>query len=189
MNIIIIDNYDSFTYNLYHYLEPLADNLDVIRNDQVQTEKIKAYDGIVYSPGPGIPKDSAIMFDILSQFGKEKAILGICLGHQAIIEYFGGKLTNLEHPLHGLSVPVNLTNNNDLLFKNIPKRFQTGRYHSWAAHVSDIPGCIIPTAVDDDQMIMAIKHSQYTIRGMQYHPESVMTPQGKTMLKNWVQCI
>ena len=186
MKLIIIDNFDSFTYNLFHYLEPMVDHLEVERSDKVNVESLKNFDKIVYSPGPGIPSEYKIMFDVLERYDKQKAILGICLGHQAIIEYYGGKLTNLKNPLHGLTIPVNKTANKDPMFDGISNVFDTGRYHSWAGQLKNLPKTLIPTVIDENQMVMALKHKNYNIRGMQFHPESVMTPKGKKMLSNWI---
>ncbi len=189
MKLVIIDNYDSFTYNLYHYLNPMVDKLEVVRNNPANIEFIREFDGVVYSPGPGLPEESAIMFKILTRYEKEKPILGICLGHQAIIEHYGGKLTNLQQPLHGLTVKVNQTKNKDEIFEGISFEFDTGRYHSWACHMNDLPGVLTATAIDESNMVMALRHNKYNIKSMQYHPESVMTPQGKQMLQNWVQSV
>jgi anthranilate synthase component 2 len=164
----------------------MVDNLEVKRFDKVNIDALTNFDRIVFSPGPGIPGEYPIMSDILKRYGKEKNILGICLGHQAIVEFFGGKLTNLSDPLHGLTIPVMKTSHEDPILNDIPEIFQTGRYHSWAAHKSDIPKELLTTAIDDNEMVMSTKHKTLNIRGIQYHPESVMTSYGKKMLNNWI---
>ncbi|MFO8235195.1 MAG: aminodeoxychorismate/anthranilate synthase component II [Bacteroidales bacterium] len=186
MKILIVDNYDSFTYNLYHIIKQYAENVNVERHDNIDADKAGAYDKIIFSPGPGLPDEFPVMKEIIHYHKHDIPILGICLGHQAIIEYTGGKLTNLKHPLHGLTVPVILTKHKDTLFTNIPNEFNTGRYHSWACHISNLPEALIPLAVDSYNMVMAFRHKTYNLTGMQYHPESIMTPEGKTMLQNWI---
>ena len=186
MNILVIDNYDSFTYNLVHFLEPMGKKVEVRRSDDISAEAISNYERVVYSPGPGLPSESKIMYDILQKWGKQIPILGICLGHQAIVEFFGGTLTNLEEPLHGRCIQSYQTNGNDLIFRSVPTKFDTGRYHSWGVKQEDLPSVLQPTAIDTYGYIMGLKHHMYNIRGLQFHPESVLTPQGKTILKNWI---
>lgn len=187
MHILVIDNYDSFTYNLVHYLETMCEQVDVIRNDMIALQEIERYDRIVYSPGPGIPSESEVMFKILHNYADCKPILGICLGHQAIAEFFGGSLTNLDHPLHGRSIPSFQSGRQDPLFQNIPESFDTGRYHSWGIRRKNMPSTLQITAMDDFGYVMGLKHQLYNIRGLQFHPESVLTPYGKTMLQNWIE--
>ena len=185
MHILVIDNYDSFTYNLVHYLEPLVARVDVVRNDRVDLKRVQAYDRIVFSPGPGIPRESGIMFDILERFGAGKPILGICLGHQAIIEFYGGTLENLQDPLHGRMIDT-IAIDEDQIFDGLQKSFVCGRYHSWAPKADTLPPSLIATAVDANGYVMALRHNSYNIRGMQFHPESAMTTQGHRMVKNWI---
>lgn len=187
MNILVIDNYDSFTYNLVHYLKPLCSSVEVRRNDQVDTQGINKYQRIVYSPGPGIPSESKIMHKILEKWGTQKPILGICLGHQAIVEFFGGQLTNIEEPLHGRNIPSYQKSPGDVIFRSVPKKFDTGRYHSWGVKQEDMPAVLQTTAMDNYGFVMGLKHYTYNIRGLQFHPESILTPEGKTMLNNWVK--
>ncbi len=187
MDILIIDNYDSFTYNLVHFLEPMVKKTEVRRSDEISAETINNYGRIVYSPGPGLPSESKIMYEILQKWGKQVPILGICLGHQAIVEFFGGSLTNLEDPLHGRNIQSYQTNGSDLIFRSVPTIFDTGRYHSWGVKQADLPSVLQPTAMDRNGYVMGFKHHMYNIRGLQFHPESVLTPQGKTMLKNWIE--
>jgi anthranilate synthase component 2 len=187
MNILVIDNYDSFTYNLVHFLEPMGKNVEVYRSDEISADAIGSYERVVYSPGPGLPSESKIMYDILQKWGKQIPILGICLGHQAIVEFFGGTLTNLEEPLHGRSIQSYQTNGSDLIFRSVPTTFETGRYHSWGVKQEDLPSVLQPTAIDNNGYVMGLKHHMYNIRGLQFHPESVLTPQGKTILKNWIE--
>jgi anthranilate synthase component 2 len=187
MNILVIDNYDSFTYNLVHFLEPMGKKVEVKRPDEIITEDITNYERVVYSPGPGVPSESKIMYDILQKWGKSIPILGICLGHQAIVEFFGGTLTNLNEPLHGRNIQSHQTNGSDLIFRSVPTTFDTGRYHSWGVKQEDLPSVLQPTAMDRNGYVMGLKHHMYNIRGLQFHPESVLTPQGKTILKNWIE--
>ena len=187
MNILLVDNYDSFTYNLVHYLEPLCNTIEVKRNDQVDTREIGKYQRIIYSPGPGIPAESKIMEEILQTWGKQIPILGICLGHQAIVEFFGGKLTNLEEPLHGRKIASSQKSPSDVIFRSVPENFDTGRYHSWGVKQQDMPSVLQTTATDKYGLVMGLKHYTYNIRGLQFHPESILTPQGQTMLKNWIE--
>ncbi|MFP4525690.1 MAG: anthranilate synthase component II [Bacteroidales bacterium] len=189
MKVLIVDNYDSFTYNLYHIIEQYATRVEVVRHNKINLSNTATYDKIILSPGPGLPGEFPVMNEIIHEHSQAIPILGICLGHQAIIEYFGGKLTNLQNPLHGLTVPVYLTDNNDSLFRNVPKQFDTGRYHSWACHKGDLPAELIPLAIDDYNMVMAFRHKKHNIYGMQYHPESVMTHEGKKMLRNWLEIL
>ena len=187
MNILVIDNYDSFTYNLAHYLEPLCSSVKVRRNDQVDTQEISNYQRIVYSPGPGVPAESKVMHEILEKWGTQIPILGICLGHQAIVEFFGGKLTNLEKPLHGRNIQSYQKSPSDIIFRAVPQKFDTGRYHSWGIKEEDMPAVLQTTAMDDYGFVMGLKHYTYNIRGLQFHPESILTPEGKTMLNNWIK--
>ncbi|WP_124980155.1 anthranilate synthase component II [Nonlabens xiamenensis] len=185
--ILIIDNYDSFTYNLVHYLEDLGANVTVYRNDQITPEECASYDAVVLSPGPGIPKEAGNLLEIIKYLKDKKPLLGICLGHQAITEVYGGKIINLEKVYHGLS--TTMTHEGDAFFKSIPISFQAGRYHSWVADASNFPSELVITAKDENGQIMALKDRTLPIYGVQFHPESIMTPQGKLMLKNFLELI
>lgn len=189
MRILLLDNYDSFTYNLMQYLKELIPHwvIDVIRNDQIDLEGVAEYDVIVLSPGPGIPKDAGIMPDLIKRYASEKAIFGVCLGHQAIAEAFGGSLTNMDEVYHGISTPIQITGPlASPVFEAIESEFQAGRYHSWIVNKSDLPDCLVVTAVDDKGRIMAFSHRTYNVHGVQFHPESVMTPDGMKMLSNFI---
>ncbi|WP_339609917.1 aminodeoxychorismate/anthranilate synthase component II [uncultured Planktosalinus sp.] len=186
MKILVIDNYDSFVYNIVHYLENLdVDQVHVVKNDKFELDLINIYDKIVLSPGPGIPKDAGLMPQVILEFGAVKPILGVCLGHQAIAESFGGALHNLESPLHGIASRVEVTQE-DYLFKNIPKQFNIGHYHSWVVK-PELPATLEVLAKDAFGNIMALKHSSYDLRGVQFHPESVLTEYGHQLLENWIK--
>ena len=186
MTIAIIDCYDSFTFNLVHYLEQLCTRVDVFRNDSVFGKDLTQYNGIVLSPGPGLPKETENLFDIIDTFGKSTPILGICLGHQAIAQFFGCELVNIEKPLHGISVPISIEEPNDPLFIGIPAEFETGRYHSWAVNHFDSHPNLKSIAVDKFGYSMAISHNELPIKSVQFHPESILTPYGFKLLSNWV---
>ncbi|UXP31854.1 aminodeoxychorismate/anthranilate synthase component II [Reichenbachiella agarivorans] len=187
MKTLVLDNYDSFTYNLVHIIRELEgdENLDVYRNDQISLAEVAKYDRILLSPGPGLPKDSGILMDTIRTYAPDKNILGVCLGHQAIAECFGGVLYNLPNVLHGIATNVNVQSD-DVLFKDIPKQFKICRYHSWAVDPKQ-QGDIVVTAVDDDQEIMALVHKDYQVRGVQFHPESILTEHGIKMMDNWMK--
>ncbi|MGQ9621741.1 MAG: anthranilate synthase component II, partial [Bacteroidales bacterium] len=186
MKIVVIDNYDSFTYNLVHYLEKIMNSRpDVFRNDEIGIEDIRKYDKILISPGPGIPSEAGICLELISRWAPEKSILGICLGHQAICEAFGGKLLNLSTVYHGISAPVKIKVPEEPLFRNIPTVFMAGRYHSWVVSRKHLPGCFKITCEDNNGMIMGISHTGYDVRGLQFHPESVMTECGLEIIRNW----
>ena len=187
MSVIIIDNFDSFTFNLVHIIEQLCSKFKIIRNNKVNFDEISLYDKIIISPGPGLPSDIKIIDKIIQKFAKNKSILGVCLGHQAIIESFGGKIFNMERVHHGLQKKTIVTDKNEPIYKNIPKSFLSGRYHSWAADNNSIPDSLKITAVDNSGLIMSVSHKLYDIRGVQYHPESLMTPYGKQIFKNWIK--
>jgi anthranilate synthase component 2 len=187
MNILLLDNYDSFTYNLAHYLREITgDEIPVIRNDQIPLDEINRYDAIVLSPGPGLPKDAGIMPELLRRYSPTKRILGICLGMQAIGECFGGTLVNLDRVIHGQALPANILKPDEILFRGLPSRINVGRYHSWVVSGDGFPGSLEITAVDDNGQVMALRHKQYDVRGVQFHPESILTPEGMRMLENWV---
>ena len=185
MKILVVDNYDSFVYNIVHLLYEIGvDEIDVIKNDQLDFLDFKIYDKIVLSPGPGIPENAGMMPDLLKEFASTKSILGICLGHQAIGEHFGSQLSNLSAPLHGIASEIKILKN-DYLFENLPKHFKIGHYHSWVVS-EPISDELEVLAKDEFGNIMAIKHKKYDIRGLQFHPESILTENGKIILTNWI---
>ena len=190
MKILVFDNYDSFTYNLVHLVQKIVkDKLDVYRNDQIPLEKVKAYDKIILSPGPGIPKEAGLLLPLIKEYASSKSILGVCLGHQAIGEAFGGTLTNLSTVYHGVSTPVKIVKHEAKhdLFDGLPDEFEVGRYHSWIVNEKDFPKELDITARDDNGYIMALQHKIYDVQGVQFHPESVLTPDGETILRNWLK--
>jgi len=187
MKILVFDNYDSFTYNLVHAVKKLGyTDVEVHRNDQIALEEIARFDKIILSPGPGVPSESGILLDVIRTYASTKPILGVCLGEQAIAEAFGGTLINLPNVHHGVSSVVDVIED-DVLFKGLDKKLEVGRYHSWAAEKGTLPDCLKITAVDEEGMIMALAHKTYDVRGVQFHPESVLTPSGEQMLKNWLE--
>ena len=186
MKIVIIDNYDSFTYNLAHLVKELGAEVTVFRNDQFQLSELDRFDKIILSPGPGIPSEAGLLIDVIKKYAGRKPMLGFCLGHQAIGEAFGAKLTNLSEVYHGVATPCTQFGN-DPIFEGLPKRIEIGRYHSWVVDKSGFPDCLDITAVSDDGQIMGLKHKNYDIRGIQFHPESVLTPDGKKMIQNWLE--
>ncbi len=185
MNIVIIDNYDSFTYNLNHQLKALGAQVDVVRNDAFQMSRLEPYDKIVLSPGPGIPEEAGLLNDVIRRYAGRKPILGVCLGHQAIAEVFGGRLENLRTVYHGVQTPTHIINH-DYLFEHLPETFEAGRYHSWVVSRSGLPDSLEVTAISDDGHIMALRHRTYDVRGIQFHPESILTPEGARILQNWL---
>ena len=187
MKILVFDNYDSFTYNLVHAVKKLGyTDLEVYRNDQIALEDIARFDKIILSPGPGVPSESGILLDVIRTYAPSKSILGVCLGEQAIAEAFGGTLINLAEVHHGISSMVDVVAE-DVLFNGLAKQLEVGRYHSWAVEKATLPECLTITAVDEEGMIMALAHKTYDVRGVQFHPESVLTPDGEKMLKNWLE--
>lgn len=186
MNIFLLDNFDSFTYNLVHYLEHLGARVDVFRNDEVDVEDIKIYDRIILSPGPGKPDDAGILKDVIKTYTSSKPILGICLGQQAIAEVFGAKLMKLDEVTHGIALPVEVMVDDETLFKDLPYCFDVGRYHSWAVDPKNFPDILEVTAIDTEGTIMALRHKVYPIKAVQFHPESIMTPLGMKILENWL---
>jgi len=188
MNILVLDNYDSFTYNLVHYLKELTtDTVTVFRNDKIDLSAVAEYDRIVLSPGPGVPNEAGIMPKLIKRYASEKAILGVCLGHQAIGEAFGATLENLPSVFHGIQTSVSIIDTHDKLFMGLPQRQPVGRYHSWVVSDKNIPKSLKITAIDDQGQIMAITHQSYNVRGVQFHPESVLTEYGKKMIQNWLE--
>lgn len=188
MKILVLDNYDSFTYNLVQYIQEIvAHKIDVFRNDAIDLDAIEAYDKIVLSPGPGLPKDAGIMPELIKRYAPTKHILGVCLGHQAIGEVFGGTLHNIEKVYHGVATPIKVVDGDALLFRGLPPTIEVGRYHSWVVETHNFPDKELQiTAVDEHGAIMAMKHRTYNVRGVQFHPESVMTPMGKAILRNFL---
>lgn len=186
MKIVIIDNYDSFVYNLSHLLKELGAEVTVKRNDQFKLEELEAFDKILLSPGPGIPEEAGLLLDVIRTYAGKKPILGVCLGEQAIGEVYGGSLTNLDEVFHGIQSTINLTTP-DYLFEGLPSQIQVGRYHSWVVDQKGLPDCLEVTAVSKEGYIMALRHKTLDVRGVQFHPESVLTPDGKQMLANWIQ--
>lgn len=185
MKIVIIDNYDSFTYNLSHLLKELGADVTVVRNDQFELNELQDYDKIVLSPGPGIPSEAGLLLDVIRTYAGKKPILGVCLGHQAIGEVFGGQLENLSEVFHGVATEGTQLGN-DPIFSGLPQRITMGRYHSWVVSRTAFPACLEITAESDEGQIMALRHKEYDIHGIQFHPESVLTPQGKTIIKNFI---
>jgi len=183
--ILVIDNYDSFTYNLVHYLEDLDCEVTVKRNDKLSIEDVEAFDKIVLSPGPGIPDEAGLLKEIIETYATTKSILGVCLGQQAIGEVFGGSLENLDNVYHGVATNVTQSVDDELLFNGLDKTFEVGRYHSWVVS-NDLPDSLEATSFDENGQIMSLRHKVYDVKGVQYHPESVLTPNGKIILKNWV---
>ena len=186
IKIVIIDNYDSFTYNLAHLVKELGADVTVYRNDQFALNQLEPFDKIILSPGPGIPPEAGLLLDVIKAYAGKKPILGVCLGHQAIGEHFGGRLTNLSEVYHGVQTEGTQFGT-DPIFAGLPKRIMMGRYHSWVVDRAGFPDCLEVTAVSDDGQIMALKHKNYDIHGIQFHPESVLTPEGRTMLGNWLE--
>lgn len=186
MKVLVIDNYDSFTYNLVHYLEDLNCDVTVVRNDKLTLDDVEPYHKIVLSPGPGIPDEAGLLKAIIERFSPTKSILGVCLGQQAIGEVFGGSLINLDDVYHGVATNVTITVDDEILFKGLDKNIEVGRYHSWVVN-PNLPESLEATSVDANGQIMSLRHKVYDVRGVQYHPESVLTPHGKTILKNWIE--
>ena len=187
MKILILDNYDSFTYNLVQYVKELVGKkVDVFRNDKIELEEVAKYDTIILSPGPGLPKDAGIVLDLIKKYAPTKSILGVCLGHQAIGEAFGGELRNLEKVYHGVPTTMKQTGERTNIFKNIPLNFEAGRYHSWVIKKESLPSELLVTVIDDEGEIMAMRHKKYNLAGIQFHPESIMTKYGKQMLANFL---
>ena len=185
MKIVLIDNYDSFTYNLFQYLEEEGAEVTVVRNDQFRIGQLEAYDKIVLSPGPGIPAEAGLLEEAIRTYAPTKPILGICLGEQAIGEVFGGQLYNLPHVFHGVQTPAHIVAD-DYIFRSLPKDIQVGRYHSWVVTPEGLPPCLEVTAVSDEGQIMALRHKEYDVHGIQFHPESILTPEGRRMIHNFV---
>ena len=184
--ILVIDNYDSFTYNLVHYLEDLDCEVTVYRNDEFELDEIAHFDKILLSPGPGIPDEAGLLKQVIQQYGPTKSIFGVCLGQQAIGEVYGGTLSNLDKVYHGVATKVTKSVNDELLFEGLENEFEVGRYHSWVVD-ANLPDCLEATSFDENGQLMSLRHKKYDVRGVQFHPESVLTPNGKKMLENWVK--
>ena len=185
MKVVIIDNYDSFTYNLSHLVKELGAEVAVVRNDQFRLEELEQYSKIILSPGPGIPSEAGLLLDVIRTYAGRKPILGVCLGHQAIGEVFGAKLENLSDVFHGVATPCHIIAD-DPIFSGISRDITIGRYHSWVVSREGLPDCLEVTAESDEGQIMALRHRELNVRGIQFHPESVLTPDGRKMLQNWM---
>ena len=191
MKILIFDNYDSFTYNLVHVVEKIIHaKTDVFRNDKISLEKISEYDKIILSPGPGLPSESGLLLPLIKEFASSKSILGVCLGQQAIAEVFGGKLINLKEVYHGVATKIkvkeNRTKSENDIFKDLPNELEAGRYHSWIVAKENFPADLEITAEDENGYIMGLRHKTFDVQGVQFHPESVLTPDGEKMMRNWL---
>jgi anthranilate synthase component 2 len=188
MKILVFDNYDSFTYNLVHLVQKIVnDKVEVFRNDQIPMEKVKEYDKIILSPGPGIPKEAGLLLPLIKEYASSKSILGVCLGHQAIGEAFGGNLVNLSTVFHGVATSCELDTEKAPLFRNLPGQIPVGRYHSWIVSEEGFPRELEITARDENGYIMGLQHKNLDVQGVQFHPESVLTPDGETILRNWLE--
>lgn len=185
MKTIIIDNYDSFTYNLSHLVKELGEDVTVRRNDQFKLSDLEGFDNIILSPGPGIPEEAGLLMEVIRTYAGRKPILGVCLGHQAIGEVFGAKLENLSSVFHGVATEGTQFGI-DPIFAGLPQRIVMGRYHSWVVSKEQFPDCLEVTAESDEGQIMALRHRQFNVHGIQFHPESVLTPEGRTIVKNWL---
>ena len=186
MKTVIIDNYDSFTYNLAHLVKELGTEVDVLRNDKFELEELEKYDKIILSPGPGIPEEAGLLLEVIRTYAGRKPILGVCLGEQAIGQAFGGKLTNLSEVFHGIKTNVKIKNK-DYIFSGLPTEIPVGRYHSWVVDTEEFPEELVITAISSEGQIMALKHREYDVHGIQFHPESVLTPDGKQIVGNWLK--
>ena len=193
MKILVFDNYDSFTYNLVHLIEKILHvQVEVHRNDQITLDEVEAYEKIILSPGPGIPEEAGLLLPLIKRFAATKSILGVCLGHQAIGEAFGAKLVNLDQVFHGIATPIQLTKElyttqQGNIFNMFPVSFEVGRYHSWVVDKKGLPDCLEITAEDENGFIMAMKHKTFDVTGVQFHPESILTPSGEQLMRNWLK--
>lgn len=187
MKLLVLDNYDSFTYNLVHLVNAIGGaDVSVLRNDQLTASDALEFDKILLSPGPGIPEEAGVMPAIIRACAASKSILGVCLGHQGIAEAFGGSIVNLDKVFHGVATNINITDEQETLFAGLPNRIEVGRYHSWIVNASDLPESLKVTATTDDGTVMAMRHVSHDVRGVQFHPESVLTPTGKQLIENWL---
>lgn len=184
--IVIIDNYDSFTFNLVHYLEDLNTKITVFRNNEFKLDELVKFDKILLSPGPGIPDEAGLLKAVISKYAESKSILGVCLGQQAIAEVFGGTLINLDEVFHGIASKVTKSVINEALFDKLPNEFEVGRYHSWVVNKNNFPDVLEITSTDENGQIMSLRHKTFDVKGVQFHPESILTPFGKQILKNWI---
>lgn len=192
MKILVFDNYDSFTYNLVHLVEKIThEKVDVYRNDEISLEKVNEYDKIILSPGPGIPEEAGLLLPLIKMYAPTKSILGVCLGHQAIGQAFGGTLTNLSTVYHGVATRIQVGSKKleveRNLFAGLPNEIEVGRYHSWVVDNNNFPDELEITATDENNFIMALQHKTYDVQGVQFHPESVLTPDGETIIRNWLK--
>ena len=188
--VVIIDNYDSFTYNLAHLVRELGAEVDVLRNDRFELEDLNRYDKIILSPGPGIPEEAGLLLDVVRRYAAVKPVLGVCLGHQAIGQVFGARLTNLSKVYHGVQTPIRTKGSGlagDYLFDGLPEEIPVGRYHSWVVDADGFPACLAVTALSREGHVMALRHRTYDVHGIQFHPESVLTPDGRKMVDNWLR--
>lgn len=186
ISVLVIDNYDSFVYNLVHYLEELDCKVTVKRNNELDLEEVEDYDKILLSPGPGIPDEAGLLKEIIAKYASKKSILGVCLGQQAIGEVFGGRIINLQDVFHGVASKISISVSDEPLFKNLEQEMEVGRYHSWVVDKL-LPDCLEATSFDENGQIMSLRHKIFDVRGVQFHPESVLTPHGKQMIRNWVE--
>jgi anthranilate synthase component II len=188
MKILLLDNYDSFTFNLFQLVGEVGGvTPEVFRNDKIALEEIEKHDKILLSPGPGLPAEAGIMSELVKRFAPTKSILGVCLGHQCIAEVFGAKLENMSRVCHGIGIQTFVTRKDEKLFQNMPEKFESGRYHSWTVSAENFPASLEITAIDDENRVMALRHREFDSRGIQFHPESVLTPAGATIIKNWLE--
>jgi anthranilate synthase component II len=187
MKILVLDNYDSFTYNLVHIVRALGYTPDIHRNDKIAVEDVKKYDKIMLSPGPGVPDEAGIMKQVIKEYGPSKSILGICLGHQGIGEVYGAQLFNIPKVLHGVTSKTEVKDETEYLFEGVSKEFQATHYHSWAIVPESINSELTVTAVNDEGLVMGVRHKKNDVRGLQFHPESIMTPEGPKMIENWLR--
>ena len=185
MKTVIIDNYDSFTYNLSHLIKEVGAEVEVVRNDKFKLEALQKFDKIILSPGPGIPSEAGLLLDVIRRYAGSKPMLGVCLGEQAIGEAFGGRLVNLTDVFHGVQTPVT-QKERDYIFEGLPEKILVGRYHSWVVSSENLPACLEVTALSEEGYIMALRHKEYDIHGIQFHPESVLTPDGKKIIENFL---
>lgn len=187
MKIAVIDNYDSFTYNLVHYLEKQDAMVTVFRNNELDVEELEDFDKILLSPGPGLPSEAGSLLEIIETYHKTKPILGICLGHQAIAEYFGAKLENQKSVTHGQSDEITIITKDEILYKNLSNQITVGRYHSWVVSHENFPEILEVTSINKDNQIMSLRHKNHDVKGVQFHPESILTTQGEAIIKNWFE--
>ena len=186
--ILLFDNYDSFTYNLVHLVEKiLHTKVDVYRNNEIPMEQVKEYDKIILSPGPGIPEEAGMLLPLIKEYASSKSILGVCLGHQAIAEAFGATLINLETVFHGVATPIKILDRDDPLYKGLDETIEVGRYHSWIVSDKNLPAALEIKSVDANNYIMGLKHKNFDVQGVQFHPESVLTPCGEIIIRNWLE--